>query len=295
MRTIMSPAGIGDNIWLLMKLINAKEKFKFQITASPPQRTKPLFDLVPNIAESCEYVNGLAYDTIKKYNVCRASFATQVKWKSVKDDRFFLSANQHLEMGRRIETFLPDLKTDYRLSYQTRVSDQVTLTDDLRITDKLGSPLIGIFGSSYSTTRAWAFWSEKEWFQLIHKIHAERPEVVFAVIGASFDFDLGYKLIELLDIHKVPYFNTLGKNLSYVVELLKILDYFIGFPSGLSIMNETLGKDTLMFYPQHLDKMRYAWMEPGRQKTGAYTAPLFCDVDKAYSLICNQYCLFDKI
>ncbi|MGN6436854.1 MAG: hypothetical protein ACTHMM_09990 [Agriterribacter sp.] len=154
---------------------------------------------------------------------------------------------------------------------------------------------IGIYSSAYSSQRSWGFWNEKGWFEFIKLFHKENPELVFVIIGASFDIDLTGSLMNLLKEAGIPYVDTVGQPLSVVIEILKRLSYFVGFPSGLSILNETLGKDTFMFYPEHLRLMINAWAEPSRIESGEYKGALFCSPYKAFLWIRDQYYLFDKI
>lgn len=58
MRVIKVCPGIGDNIWLLMKLVNAGERFIFHLPNGKPQRGKQIFDLFPQVAAAAEYVAG---------------------------------------------------------------------------------------------------------------------------------------------------------------------------------------------------------------------------------------------
>lgn len=255
MRLIRTPAGIGDNIWLFMKLINANEKFDFHITNSLPQRGKQIFDLLPAVANSCSYVPGLSYASIR---AASQQFDT-VNWSSIQEKAFALSCNFHLENGRRIEDFLPDLPTSYILPYHISgvLFDLAALPP--------ASEYIGYYCSSYAGNKAWGQWNENQWFDLAQKIHAEKPGACFCIIGATWDIDITSKLIRLLRLNNIPYYDSIGKPFPYIVEMMKNLDYFIGYPSGLSILNETLGaKGTFMFYPLHLEKMMYAWADPAR-------------------------------
>jgi len=298
MRTIKTCPGIGDSIWLFMKLVNAGEQFNWQISASPPQRGKQIFDLMPQVAASCEYKPGLGYSEIKArniMNICRL-------WRTIRSQDFYLSINAHLESGRRIEEFLPDLPTTYLLEYAT------TEYDDDKAESLLHSVFqgvrlrraIGIYGSAYSTQRAWGLWDEKEWMRLIYQMYKTDSDLIFVIIGASFDVDLGGNLIKLLDEQGIPYINTIGEPLSVVIEILKRLNYFIGFPSGLSILNETLGKDGFMFYPSpsvaaKVCNIMNTWAHPSRIASGAYKAALPCDPIDVYNWLKNDYKLFDRL
>lgn len=276
MRIIRVPAGIGDNIWLAQKLINANEKFDFQLVGSKPQRGKQIFDLLPQITNTAVYESNLTYKQVE----ASSKYIKDSAWSTITDKAFSLQCNQHLEAGKRIEDFLPDLPITYQLPYVTDGSPPILTPTPMKL-----NPAIGIYCSAYSTARAWGFWNENEWFDFIQKIHAEIPGAVFYIIGAAFDIDLSGKLINKLRTNDVAVMDTLGKPLRYVIELMKTLNYFIGFPSGLPILNETLHKRTFMFYPPHLKKMMYTWAEESRIKSHDYLACLFCTPMEAFDTI----------
>lgn len=276
-RLIRVASGIGDNVWLLQKLINAGERFDFHLSSGLPQRGKQLFDLLPQVANSCEYVDGLPYKTIRKTSECYDG----VTFRSITDKAFSLAVNHHLESGKRIEEFLPDLPMTYELPYQTGSFGKLTKEDWLP-----DHPIhIGIYISSYHAARSWDFWNERGWFDLIYKLHLDRPEACFVFIGASWDIDLTDKVRQLCINNKVPVWNGVGLTLSATIETLRYLDYFIGFPSGMCMVNESLHKKTFMFYPYHLKHMMYAWAEEDRIKNLDYIAQLFCTPLEAYYLI----------
>ncbi len=282
-RLIRVMPGIGDNVWLCQKLINTGEKFDFHMSDGLPQRGKALFDLLPQVSASCTYVPGLrpksVRETAKQYDGC--AFA------SITEKAFSLELNHHLENGRRIEEYLPDLPTTYCLRYNT--SDYAIAIDTVICnTFKPLPKLIGIYISAYSTNRAWNFWSEKEWFDLIQKIHLEIPDACFVFIGAEWDLDLTGNVIKLCQLHNIPLFDAVGMVLGASIELMKRLDYFIGFPSGMCIINETLHKKTFMFYPWHLKNMMYAWPEEDRIKNRDYIAQLFYTPMEAFRIIAEQ-------
>lgn len=274
MRVIKVCPGIGDNIWLLMKLVNAGERFIFHLPNGKPQRGKQIFDLFPQVAAAAEYVPG----SKKVKDISANSISKDVnQFSLITPKEFYLSCNEHLEQGRRIENFLFDLDTTYFLNYQTSNEQK---HEAGRLLSNRSRKYIGIYGSSYSSARAWGFWKEDGWFELIEKLYRYNEDFTFVIIGADFDMDLSSKLIRLLDAKKIPYVNTVGKDLGTVVEVLKKLHYFIGFPSGLSILNETLGKNGVMFYPPHLSKMINTWAHPDRIASGDYKGCLFCPPSK---------------
>lgn len=279
-RTIQTCPGIGDSVWLLQKLINSKEKFHFQISGAQPQRGKQLFDMLPQVAASCEYVKGLNYQAILDAS---APFQNK-KFKSIKVNAFALQINTHLEAGKRIEEYLPDLPITYKLPYITEGSG----FDETVFKSVSHTKMIGIYGSTYGTSKNWGGWDDGHWYDLISKFHAEDPNICFVVIGATFDIDMASRIIKRMDMAKISYINTIGKPMTYVIDMLRVLDYFIGFPSGLSIINETLHKKTFMFYPDHLQPMINAWPEMGRIESNDYIGSLFVEPMEVFKLIMDK-------
>jgi hypothetical protein len=98
-------------------------------------------------------------------------------------------------------------------------------------------------------------------------------------------------------VRDIPYINTVGKELGYVMEAMKMLSYGFYFPSGLPIVSETIvdGPDCLMFYGSNLAKMMGSWCDPQRRADGRFKECLFCAPEAVHSWIKDVYCLYDKI
>lgn len=283
MRTIIVPSGIGDSIWIQMKLINSGEKFHICLPDGQPQRGKQIWDMLPQLTESCTYIPNQSYTIIDRRNAVRLN----PHWRKLKANKFYLSANKHLENGYRIEKFLSDLPTRYILDYTTTLEDM-----EQAATYFDGGKTIGIYCSAYSNTRQWNMWGVAEWVAFIKLIHAQRPECRFLMIGAEYDLDLSTQIMDELMRLGIPHVSSVGEPLPVVVEILKKLDYFAGFPSGLSILNETLGKPGLMFYPPNLSKMMNAWAHPERIAKGEHIplqkdtpTTVLATIEKRYKLI----------
>ncbi len=287
MRSIKVCAGIGDNIWILQKLVNAGEKFIFEIASDKPQRGKQIFDLLPSLVEEAEYspyftsLHPMNQDANEYYK----------KWSDVPEGQICLSANVWLEQGKRIEDYLPDLETSYKLPFVTKEYAKTAKKD----MPKGDTKYIGIYTSSYSSARNWGFWDEQNWCQLISLLGEHNSNYKFVLIGADFDTDLNSNLIQMLTALKIPFQTVIGQNLGYVVEVMKRLDYFVAFPSGLPIMSTMLKVPTLMFYPAHLSKMQYAWADPKLIEDHTYHPMLFPDAEDAFSWIRDEYKIFDRL
>jgi ADP-heptose:LPS heptosyltransferase len=277
-RTIITCPGLGDTVWLFMKLVNQSERFHWKIGDGLPQRGHQIFELFPQLVESFEYIPDHGYNKVKRS-------AHTGKWSRT-PDRFYLEANSHLERGNRIEEFLPDLETSYRLEYATTITVYQAAWFHAYDSYK-DSPHIGIYTSAYSNARHWNGWEAKQWLELIRLIQKHDPNYKFVFIGA--DYDIGVSQEVMKQLQPSEYVNTIGQPLPVVIEILKRLDCFIGFPSGLSIINETLGaKQTVMFYPVHLSKLINAWPDPARIESGAYKGCLFCEPKKIFGWLVDN-------
>lgn len=277
MRTIKSVSGLGDLIWLFMKLVNQSEKFNWKVSESSPQRAKPLFDLFPQLAESFEYIPDCGYKKVKR-NSYSGSWATAPRGE------FYLEANSHLEMGRRIETFLPDLETSFILNYSIQIggpafdAQQILRryyheTGDYLLSHTPGN-LIGIYTTSYSNSRYMSGWLIDEWLEFLQLILKLDKGYKFVFIGAEYDLGLSQELMNVLKPE--DYINAIGQSLPVTIEILKRLHAFVGFQSGLSIINETIGANqTVMLYAQALEEMIDTWPDPKRIESGQYKGCTF--------------------
>jgi hypothetical protein len=272
MRTIKTCPGIGDSVWLIQKLINQPETFHWKVGDGSPQRSRPLFDMFPQVTESFEYIPQCGYKKVKR----NSQFGV---WGNFPKDEFYMEANSWLEAGNRIEQFLPDLNTSFILPYQIKEEEKT------RALSILGgnplNPLIGIYTSAYSSARQWGGWEGVEWVEFIRLIKNEKKGYKFIIIGANYDIGIPDEIVKTLDPGE--YINTIGEPLGVVVEILRHLDCFVGFPSGLSIINETIGaKQTVMFYPEHLQKLIDTWPDPERIKSGTYKGCVFCKPEQIF-------------
>lgn len=285
MRIIKTNPGIGDACWIFQKLINSGEKFDWQINDGKPQRGKQIFDLLPQLSASCEYTPGLPYKIVGPNNIQRHIPA----WRQIRQQDFYLSANEHLESGKRIERFLPDLKTSYELPFQTQGWEA-----EVKERFKAG-PYIGIYASAYSTTRNWGFWDEHGWLRLIQLMKGLIPEATFVLIGAEWDAELAANLRNLLQHHHIAYASTIGQPLGYVIEMMKVLAYGFYFPSGLGILNGLLHRPGVMFYPPALPKLACTWADPAIIRDGTFKECQFCAPEKIFQWIKTDYKLDKRL
>lgn len=284
-RTIKTNPGIGDSLWIMQKLINSGEKFDWQINDGQPRRGKQIFDLLPQVSASCEYVPDLQYKIVGPRNIQRM----KPIWSTITEQDFYLSANEHLESGSRIEQFLPDLQTSYELPFQTQQWEEVVKNNFP------GGPYIGIYGSAYSTARAWGMWREGQWLELIMMMRKLIPDATFVQIGAAWDEDMATNLTKLLVHHQISYISTIGQPLGYVIEVMKRLAYGFYFPSGLGILSGLLHRPSTMFYPASLPRLATTWADPEIIANGTFKECQGCAPEIIMRWVKDVYKLKDRI
>lgn len=296
MRKLIVPAGIGDSVWLLQLLVNQPEALDFILPGGRPRRGKQVFDLLPNsLVNSCEYSDDrrLGYNLISREN-------QQLKnkgWAQITTadhQTLFLSANEWLEQGHHLKDFFFDLPISYQLPWQTQEhaieASVISHQHEIRI---------GIYGSSYNTTRAWGFWQEDGWFDLITLLNTGVlfGRVTFFIIGAQWDLDIADKLVAKLAAAKIKHVSLVGKPLGMVMEMMQRFHYAFYFPSGLPILSETLANKTpcTMFYPPHLERMMHKWCDPARVESGEFKECQFCEPKQIYEWVRDVYQLYDRV
>ncbi len=233
------PPGIGDISWVYSKIIDiAKERpVSLMIENSPPPRSKPFVDLLP-------YVKNLGYAPPGIGSPHHEQRETDLA--ALPNGHYKLFVNEWLEQGIRIENIFPRQKTHYH--YDLKISDQdKNLGSRMLDVWMKGHPKIGLYASNYHHGPM-GFWDYPEWAELASGIRDIYPNVCFVCIGAEYD-----KKTKLLYNHmKITGFNVLSAvgtyNIGATLELIRRLDYFFAFPSGLGIMADVLNIPCTMWY-----------------------------------------------
>lgn len=265
MRTITTCPGIGDTLFLFQKLINQPEKFHWKIwdgikngAQAQPQRGHQIFELFPQLTESFEYIPNAGYNKLKRNSYCGS-------WATAPKGEFVLEANSHLESGRPIKSFLPDLDTSYLLPFPE--GEEIKIDTQRK--------LIGIYTTSYENAQYMTGWLINEWKEFIELLHNYDPDFHFVFVGAWYDDGLSQEIMKL--IPSSWFTDLIGKtSLSQIAWLLRRFYCFAGFQSGLMIMSELMGcRQTVMLYSQALEQMMDTWPDPKRIENHSYKGCTF--------------------
>lgn len=288
MKTLKIASGIGDNLWMFQKLINTGEDFKIEVANDDPyQRVRVLFDILPKrCANSITYSN---FSIEEALNNNKQKYVN--KWNDIFDNEFYLTINHHLENGNRIELWLEDLPITFNMGNIFETSTYKKEVADL-LSDN--NKYIGLYTSSYSTNRHWGFWDENKWFELIKLLQSVYP-FTFVLIGADYDIDLGNSIINLMNLHHIPYINTIGKKLNFVVEVIKKLSYGFYFPSGIGVLAASLYSPHTMFFPKHLELMQNTFQAPELIDSDIVKHCQYCEPEVIFNWWKNSYNGLKKI
>lgn len=269
MTTIALPSGIGDCAWAYSKLKHAG-RLSYEVADGWPYRTVPFLELLPEVAAATygqfTYQEIIAFEQVQQIgNGTRWGDLAARGW-----DRCFLEPNRHLEMGRPLAKWLPDLPTDYHFPIHTQLAQRARAD---ALLEHLPRPLTGISAASYRGSEAWKTWGYPEWARFLAMLQAEVGGTI-VLLGGFWD-DLTATLAD------DGYPCLVGKtDVGAAVECLKYLDHFVGFSSGLGMVNTILWGKTFLLWPDHQVELSRSWACPEMLETGTYDVSLWRDPEE---------------
>jgi hypothetical protein len=233
------PPGIGDISWVYSKILDVakKKKIAFIIESSPPPRSKPFVDLLPHIENLGYTPNGWSIPKHLPYNT---------DLSTLEDGYYKLFVNEWLEQGIKLADIFPNQSTHYHYDLKTSAEDknQASIMAD---TWMQGYPKIGFYASNYHHGPM-GFWDYPEWVDFLEQIRKIYPDVCFVAIGAEYDRKsiLTYEQLKLKGFNVWSAIGTF--NIGATIELIRKLNYFFAFPSGLGIMADVVDTPCTMWY-----------------------------------------------
>ena len=262
------PSGIGDISWALSKLINSGEH-EYEIADGWPQRSREYVEMVPGV-KSAQY-GDFAYDDILAFSHTQGFLDPGVRWEEIAKrgyERILIEPNRHLEMGRPLKDWLPDLETSYH--YEVNIpSERVK-----QATDKLAGlprPLICVSAASYRGSEAWKTWSSDSWSEFLALVRGEYGLDYrnILLVGGFWD-----DLTDALGEEGYPCF--VGKtHIGTMLSILQQTEYYVGFSSGLGIMRTVFKKNAFMLWPDFQVALSTSWAPPYMLESGEYVAVLW--------------------
>lgn len=264
---ILVPSGIGEFCWMWAKLSNVPGPFFVHALDGAPRRLHQFAELHPNVSKFCYY--GMDYSQIREFQ----KFNELYTWERISTlfpkggGLCLLACNPHLEEGRPLAEWLPDLPTrySYTVSYQQMHYDEASrVLHDHDPKDFY----IGISCASYRGAAAWKTWEHQEWTKFLQMIADLIPNVKFVLMGGSWDdltsavYNPATGLRFQLDARGLPPVGT--TTFGGAMRVLHSLDAYIGFSSGLGhVAAHLCGTPVAMFWPDHeKELLARSWCDP---------------------------------
>ena len=278
MTTFAVPSGIGDVSWAYSKLICLGPS-EYQVADGWPHRTVPFLELLPGVSKASygpfNFADIVQFEHMHKYH-------PSPTWEQVPKGFgiTYIEPNRHLEMGRRLEDWLPDLPTEFH--YKINVSEE----DRLKARNKLEGcprPWTGISAASYRGSEAWKTWGYADWSPFLKGWHDEVGGTIF-LLGGFWD--------DLTDTLAADGWKSLVGRTSVgsAIATLDMLDYYIGFSSGLGVLRTVLKKNAFMLWPDFQAELSTSWAPPDMLENGEYVAQLW----RPYDLVLKRALLWQR-
>jgi len=131
-------------------------------------------------------------------------------------------------------------------------------------------PVMAISCASYRGSEAWNTWGVKPWLEFLELVRREVPEMKFVLIGGFWD-DLTATIADT-----GGFIDLVGKtNIGTCIELLKKIDYYVGFCSGLGVLRTVLSKKVFTLWPDIHYTHIWSWVPPEMSEDGTYVGMLW--------------------
>lgn len=287
LRVIVVPSGIGEFQWAWTKYINTGERFAVLALDGAPRRLHQFCALHPQI-EAFGWV-GFEYSQIREFQ----KFHSLDTWARVREmfelgSTVMLACNPHLEAGKPLAEWMPDLPTTYRypISLDGKHIAQANRTlHDAQAEDFL----IGISCASYRGAAAWHTWEHEDWTEFLSCVQRDFPHVKFVLLGGAWDdltsavFDPTSALRWQVDSRGLPPVGTMS--FGGAVATLQCLDAYIGFSSGLGhVAAHLCNTPVFMLWPEHEQTLSTTWVDPELLDDGTYVPSRWLSPDRVYRL-----------
>lgn len=248
---------------------------EWEVSDGWPARTVPYLELLPGVKRA-------TYGEFNYSDIVQTSQAMGIKetprWDSIKElgiDNIYFSANRHLELGRRLEDWLPDLPTDFHYEIRTHLQQKARAA---ALIESLRKPVFGISAASYRGSEAWKTWAYQEWSDFLKLLIAETGGSIL-LMGGFWD-DLTSTLAE------EGYKDIVGKtDVGTCVEILRSINGYIGFSSGLGVIRTVLNKPAFCLWPDHQVELSTSWAPPEMIENGTYIASLWREPEQVFKRV----------
>ena len=255
------PAGIGDVSWIWSKLSTIQDKgFQIFTPDTTPQRTFYWLHLLGSRVIPAIGKHG--YNDILTQE-SRKGYEEYTSWKEIlknyeEDEVIYLQPNQWFLKGRSLESWLPDLKTDYHYPiYESPQDDEI----GKKLIEGYRYPVAMHMGCVRGA-KAWNTWLAEDWAAFIVALKKEFPEIQPILMGGIWDLDMAMEVMGRLP-EDIKVVDLIGRTtIGQAITILRNVTYFVGFSSGLNVMCNVLNKPCTAMWPKHQRDHIYPHADP---------------------------------
>lgn len=255
MLTFYVPPGIGDFSAMYAKLCNINREIVIRTANDEPHRLPPFLELLPKIRDGGYAAHSAGASLVQ-------TLPPGTDLASLPDGDYFLAVNEWLEKGGKIAQWIPG-ETTYHYFMDTAAKKQ-RIDTFFRESVLEFTPVVGVYCSAYGNARHWNFWTYEKWREFLERVVVKLPQNThYIFIGAEYDVQIAEILHNWMQSVGMNSRLTLGSfHIGETIELLKRLDYFFSFPSGLGFLADVVNTPNMMWFPEHLKPMMDTFTDP---------------------------------
>lgn len=275
--TFFVPPGIGDFSAMYAKLCNIDREIIVQAANDDPHRMHPFLEILPKIKDG-GYAAHSANASVEQ------TIPPGTDLASLEDGAYFLAINAWLEHGGKLADWVPGTTT-YHYDMDTgRYKRRIEEFINAELPEDRG-PIVGVYCSAYGNARHWNFWCYEEWRDFLLLVIDVLPKNThYVFIGAEYDVQIAELCYAWMQSIGISSSLTLGAfHIGETIELIKKLDYFFIFPSGLGFLADVVNTPNMMWFPKHLAPMRDTFLDPENFRSWQSYHTLFSEPLNAFS------------
>lgn len=243
------PLGIGDTMWVCMKLralskMHGGRPIHAYVNKSPDHASVGFLKLCPQIAEAIESdlaIYHLHEDLDENYKSEKWSDLERCAgWRGFD---YVLIANGHLESGKPLSTWLPELETEY--------SFPLIIPDEDRAYARALAPegSVLLYPSGVGANRGFHrnTWKVQDWAAVIGLLN--QHGIVPVLVGAKSKSDVAYQRELVRACRRTTFVDTIAQtNIPQVLAMIEDAGVWCGLNSGLGIVSAMRQTPTLMLW-----------------------------------------------
>lgn len=274
------PQGIGDSVWALTKVQDISKKLGdgtveiYLNTQEFDPRENRSVEFIKRFSFVSE-VNQIKLGILKEGKPCDE----QGRFRYIDSGPtslhgldYILIPNYHLERGLRLEEWLPEFETNWKIMDKFQFTNR-----ELQTAYSLKFPYCIFYMSnehanSIDGHNREGIWRPYDWSELGQYFTSRGIRII--VVGAEYDESYWTKFVEPL-VEKQEWINLIGKTgIAQTLAVIKNSKFVISFQSGIGIVAEYMGVPAAMFWRQEGnsissllyisfdEKMNGAWSPP---------------------------------